>query len=87
VRDNCQRLTESLGNQHPIDWIIVMPGQLTRHETMSDPDRERVEPALSDLPLEVIRRAADEPPPRLEDDYVAVTYKSADGSGERMVLG
>jgi hypothetical protein len=44
-----------LGNQHSVEWIIVMPGQVTRREPVRDADRQRGEPALTDLPLKVIR--------------------------------
>jgi hypothetical protein len=53
VRDDCQSFPDRLGNQHSVEWIIVMPGQVTRREPVRDADRQRGEPALTDLPLKV----------------------------------
>src|SRR5215467_3677423 len=38
VRDECQSLLERLGNQHPVERIIVMPGQPACREAVHEAD-------------------------------------------------
>jgi hypothetical protein len=39
MRDDCQSLRECLGDQHPVEWVIVMPAQLACCEPVGDTDR------------------------------------------------
>jgi len=46
---------ERLGDQHPVEWVIVMPGQPTCCERVRDADRRRAESTLFGLLFKVIR--------------------------------
>src|ERR1700722_15796533 len=46
-----------LRDQHPVEWIFMMLGQLTSSQCMADLDRERREVAGADLLSQVVRRS------------------------------
>ena len=54
--DNGHLLYLSLGDQHPVERIVMMPGQLPRRHGMADADGERREVAGEDLVLQIVWR-------------------------------